>query len=75
VSVATSKPFDCGRKLPLYARNGIAELWIVNVAAGHVEVHRQPEGEDFRERAILTPGERIASAVLRQPVAVVDLLP
>lgn len=76
VEVADSSlPFDRGRKLSLYARNGIAELWIVNVAAGHVEVHRQPEGEDFRERAILTPGERIDSAVLREPVAVVDLLP
>jgi Uma2 family endonuclease len=76
VEVADSSlPFDRGRKLPLYARNGIPELWIVNLAEGYLEVHGNPEGEEFRERAILNASGRVTSAVLRESVAVADLLP
>ena len=38
----TSLGFDRKVKLPLYARAGIPEVWIVNLAAGEVEVHRSP---------------------------------
>lgn len=76
VEVADSSlPFDRGRKLRLYPRNGIPELWIVNVAEGQLEVHGIPEGEAFREQGILNPGEQVTSAVLRESVAVADLLP
>lgn len=67
--------FDRRRKLPLYARNGIPEVWIVNVVEGRLEVHRDPHGEAFGEHEVLTPGDRVTSAVLREPVAVADLLP
>lgn len=67
--------FDRRRKLPLYARNGVPEVWIVNVVEGRLEVHRRPEGEAYGERESLTPGDRVASEVLREPVAVADLLP
>jgi hypothetical protein len=33
------------------------------------------EGEAYGERESLTSGDRVASAVLREPVAVADLLP
>jgi Uma2 family endonuclease len=29
-------------KLPLYARAGIAEVWLVDIPAGRVEVYRDP---------------------------------
>lgn len=38
----TSLDFDRKVKLPLYARSGIPEVWIVNLAAEVVEVHRSP---------------------------------
>ena len=43
VEVANTS-LDYGRKvkLPLYARAGIPEVWIVNLAAQQVEVHRSP---------------------------------
>lgn len=61
---------DRNVKLPLYARHGIPEVWIVNLPDGVVEVHREPQGEAWRttQRAgrgevlepHLLPGLRIA---------------
>lgn len=67
--------FDRRRKLPLYARNGIPEVWIVNVVEGRLEIHHNPQGEAFREHEVLTPGDRVVSTVLRERVPVADLLP
>lgn len=76
VEVADSSlPFDRARKVPLYARNGILELWIVNVSEGRLEVYRTPRGEAFQDREVLTAGEHVTSATLREPAAVADLLP
>lgn len=76
VEVADSSlAFDRSKKLPLYARSGIPEVWIVDVAKGRLEVHRDPELDDFREQETLTREERVASKILREPVAVADLLP
>lgn len=38
----TSLAFDRKVKLPLYARSAIPEVWIVNLAAEEVEIHRSP---------------------------------
>ena len=38
----TSLDFDRKVKLPLYARSGIPEVWIVDVVAECVEIHRLP---------------------------------
>src|SRR3989442_11200282 len=38
----TSTPTDRSVKLPLYARAGIAETWLVDVGAATVEVYREP---------------------------------
>lgn len=34
-------------KLTLYARSGIPEVWIVNLAAEVVEVYRDPGGDAY----------------------------
>lgn len=48
----TSLPRDRRLKLPLYARTGVPEVWIVNRRADAVDVFRDPtpEGYRFRER-------------------------
>jgi Uma2 family endonuclease len=33
--------------LALYARSGIPEVWIVNLAAEEVEVHRSPAADNY----------------------------
>jgi Uma2 family endonuclease len=68
VEVADSSlRYDRTTKLRLYARAGIQEYWIVDVAGEAIEVHRAPEGDGYRERARAGRGERIA------PVAFPDL--
>jgi len=52
--------FDRRIKLPLYARVGIPEVWIVNVQARQLEVYRNPKGEDYAEKRILQPSESVS---------------
>ena len=49
VEVADSSlAFDAGEKADLYAAAGIADYWVVNVAAHSIEVHRQPEAGRYQ---------------------------
>ena len=43
----TSLDYDRKVKLALYARSGIPEVWIVNLAAEEVEVHRSPVADSY----------------------------
>ena len=43
----SSLAYDRDRKAPLYARRGIAELWIVDVAGEEVKRHREPGGRGY----------------------------
>jgi Uma2 family endonuclease len=63
----TSLDRDRGRKLPLYARAGVPEVWIVNRQADAVEVFRDPSGGDYRERRQFERGQTLA------PLAFPDL--
>jgi Uma2 family endonuclease len=79
----SSMPLDRGDKASLYARAGVPDYWIVDIARGVVEVHRQPEplpsapygwgyghiGRLGRD-AVLSP---VAAATSR--VALADFLP
>ena len=58
----TSLAHDRGRKLPLYARAGVAEIWIVNRDADAVEVYRSPSREGYREQDRRRRGEEVAPA-------------
>jgi Uma2 family endonuclease len=71
------------RKARLYARAGIADYWILNLVAGQLEVHRQPQADPARRRrftygsrTILTAGDVIAPLAAPQAsILVADLLP
>jgi Uma2 family endonuclease len=43
----SSLAYDRAIKRSLYARHGIPEFWIVNIAGGVVEVRRKPVGDDY----------------------------
>ena len=56
----TSLRHDRGRKLPLYARTGVPEVWIVNRQADAIEVFRGPSGRSYREHDIRRRGQHLA---------------
>lgn len=56
----TSLGHDLGRKLPLYAKMGIPETWIVNLQDKVVEVYTDPREGGYQQRDIYRPGEAVA---------------
>ncbi len=79
----TSYRIDREHKAGLYARAGIADYWIVDLAHGVVEVHREPEalpdaphGWRYRSAATLRPPATVAPlAAPDSLIRVADLLP
>ncbi len=71
---------DRGLKAPVYARAGIPEYWLVNLADRAVEVHREP-GRDARGWRYRSVERAEPPAILRAlaaptvPIRVADLLP
>lgn len=43
----TSLPYDRDRKLPLYARAGIREVWLADVQRRTVALYREPETDGY----------------------------
>jgi Uma2 family endonuclease len=52
----SSLAYDRGRKLALYAKFGVPEVWIVAVAGSAVEFHRRPQDGAYASTGRLTAG-------------------
>lgn len=70
----TSAAWDRRRKVPLYARAGVAEVWVVDLAAGAVHAYRHPAGGAYAEAERLGPGERLAPAAFPDAAVEVSFL-
>ncbi|MBI2490826.1 MAG: Uma2 family endonuclease [Candidatus Rokubacteria bacterium] len=71
----TSVDKDRRVKLPLYARAGIAETWLVDLNADRVEVHRRPGPAGYADSRTLRRGEPLAiQAFPDVALTVADLL-
>jgi Uma2 family endonuclease len=44
----SSAAYDLGPKAALYARHGVPELWVVEIAKRRTHVHRDPSDEGYR---------------------------
>jgi len=66
----SSLHYDRSVKLPLYARFGVPEVWIVDLVGTAVEVYREPRDGAYASRERLT-GELLAPALV--PGATVDV--
>ncbi len=67
---------DRKKKIPLYARSGIQEAWLLNLVRRVLEVYRDPRDGAYQTRTILRAGDCVSP--LGQPEAVLavsDLLP
>lgn len=57
----TSLSYDRARKLPLYARAGIVESWLVDLRGEAIERHTNPVGGTYRVTVRVGRGEEITS--------------
>lgn len=74
VSDATLE-FDRGVKIPLYARAGISEVWLVDLSEDVILVHRDPFLGGYRTVRIARRGEWISPlAFPGREIAVSDIL-
>jgi Uma2 family endonuclease len=56
----TTLQTDRTTKLPLYAKDGIPEVWIVNLPDGLIEIYRRPGPGGYQEIRLARPGETVA---------------
>jgi Uma2 family endonuclease len=64
----TSLDYDRTVKVPLYARAGLPEVWIVDLAAESIEVYQEPSEGSYRGVQFFIRGQSLA------PQALPDLL-
>jgi len=73
--VDSSREYDRGLKLPLYARFGIREVWLIDLQREAVEAYRQPGLRGYRDTSTLGRGHRLAPATFpRTRLATDELL-
>ena len=56
----SSLRYDRKVKLPLYARFGIAEYWIVDLKGRKVDIHSQPSDTGYAEKTPRRSGEQVS---------------
>ena len=62
VEVADSSVRDDRRKLALYARFGVPEVWIANIPARTIEAYTDPSGGEYTTRRTFHPGQTVSPA-------------
>jgi Uma2 family endonuclease len=72
----TSYSYDRNVKLPLYARENIPEVWIIDLVRGAVEVYREPGPRGYQSLTRLERGATLTPAAFPDVViAVMEILP
>lgn len=56
----SSAESDRERKIPLYARSGIPEAWLVNLPEEGIEIHREPRAGAYTDRRTARRAETIS---------------
>jgi Uma2 family endonuclease len=51
---------DLQEKADLYAENGIAEYWVVDIAASRIHVMTESDGRHYRNIEVVVPPKRLA---------------
>jgi len=73
VEVADSSvAHDRATKLPAYAAGGVAEVWLVDLEAGRIEVYRSPTPRGYQDVRALTPGQTVAALLVPTGEIAVD---
>jgi Uma2 family endonuclease len=62
---------DLERKLPVYGRAGVTEVWIVNLEELRLEIYREPRFNGYGSKTVLRTGDQARPVAF--PDAVVDV--
>jgi hypothetical protein len=66
---------DRETKLPLYARAGVPEVWLVNLPLDTIEVFRRPSPQGYQEALTVRCGEHVSPGAFPElKFAVADIL-
>jgi Uma2 family endonuclease len=68
----TSADYDRRVKLALYARAGVAEVWLVDLKKDRVETYRRPVGGSYQDMMSLGRGQSLAPEALADLILTVD---
>lgn len=68
----TTLEYDRNRKIPLYAKAGIPEIWIINLKTGTIETHTEPREYSYNLVKVSRRGETINSNVIPEISLSVD---
>jgi Uma2 family endonuclease len=60
----TTLEYDRQMKVPLYARAGIPEVWVVNLADERIEAYADPAGDAYQTAALYARGDELQSRAL-----------
>jgi Uma2 family endonuclease len=72
----TTLTFDIETKVPLYARAGISEVWVVNVNARSVHVYRDPHAGAYASSFVVLGDKSVAPLALPEArIALSDMFP
>lgn len=52
--------YDRSKKLPIYAKANIPEIWIHNLTDKQLEVYRNPQGERYTSLSTYAEGQEVA---------------
>ena len=70
----SSLNYDRETKLPLYARSGVQEVWLVDLQHDAITVYRQPTQEGYQTEQRYQPGDSLEVSVLNISLCVDDVL-
>ncbi len=70
----TSLEYDRGTKLPMYARAGIPEVWLVDLRHDIVEVHNDPTAQGYSAVHHARPGEVVPSSLVQPQILADEIL-
>ncbi len=70
----TTYPYDLETKLPLYAKAGIPECWIINIEEEQIEVYKTPIGNTYKYKEIYRGNEEISIDVIKLNLQVDDII-
>jgi Uma2 family endonuclease len=68
----TTVLYDRNVKVPLYARAGIPEVWLVDLQQDLIELYARPAGGSYQVQRQVRRGERLTAETIPQPTLDVD---